>query len=203
MLMSYLDQFTLKLGTCKSVTRHIESTTEGSIAPISAPIIIEGTSYGGGGGGGGTITTNHALMEVGVIVSEDGREYPYSLKVEKPFMRDGSPCALMIRNGTAVSVTNLATDVRYWVNGGPEYDAPGKRSVALNLLAGLVAAFLASIPESFIIKIAVALSAAWFIRCGVRNKKENAANEADKLAKRGLRTEMLDKFIIDQRAKAV
>lgn len=200
--MSYLDQFTLKLGTCKSVTRHLESTTSGKIESTSAPIIIDGTSYGGGGGGG-TITTSHALMEAGVIVSDDGGEYPYALQVEKPFMRDGSLCALMIRNGTVVSVTNLATDVRYWLNGGPEYDAPSKRSVALNLTAGLVAAFLTSLPESFVIKIAIALSAAWLVWCGVRNKKENTENEADKIAKRGLRAEMLDKFIKNQRAKAI
>ena len=206
--MSYIDQFSVKFGTAESVTRNIRSHTSGTIRGGDSVTTIGGQTFGGGGGGG-TITTTHTTVEQGIILTEDGKEYPYSISIDDPFLRNGSKCALTMRGEKPVVITSLSSGFRVWINGGPEAEAPGERSV----FAGIILAIIISGVAFMVLQIMhpweertiwnyipFAVSALLVWRA-MKNSQANNINEADRLSKQKLREELVDTKIAEYKAQ--
>jgi hypothetical protein len=193
--MSYIDQFSVKFGTATSVTRNNRSHTSGNIKGFT-----DGGSYG-------EVTTIHTTVEQGIILADSGEEYPYSISVNEPYLRDGSKCALTMRGERPVVITNLSTGFRVWINGGPETDTPHRK----NVMAGVVLAIIISGIAFMVLQIMkpwdrtiwnyvpFAVSALLVWRA-VKNSQANDINEADRLSKQKLRGELVDTKIAEYKA---
>ncbi len=206
--MSYIDQFSVKFGTAESVTRNIRSHTSGTIKAGSDVTTINGQTYGGGGGGG-DITTTHTTVEQGIILTDDGQEYPYSISINDPFLRDGSKCALTMRGEKPVVITNLSTGLRHWINGGPEADAPRRKSVMAGISFAIIISGVAFVVLQMMnpwdrtiwnyVPFAVSALIVWR---AVKNMNTNDINEADRRAKGKIRTDFVDSKIAEYKANS-
>lgn len=206
--MAYLDQFSVIFGTAASVTRNVQSHTSGSIAGASDVLTINGRVYGGGGGGG-EITTTHRNVEQGIILTDNGEEHPYSIWINDPFLRDGSRCAVTMRHGKPVVITNMVTGWRYWINGGPEADTPHRKGVKRWLIMAAIIGGIALVVFQNMypwhrtiwnyVPFAVAAFLAWV---GLKNVRSNDANETDRMEKQKLRTDFLESAIARHKAES-
>ena len=199
-LEDYLDQFTVTFGKATSVSRNIKSTVNGKIETVSAPVIFNGTSYGGGGGGGGAIKTSHETIEQGMIVAENGCDYPVSVVVDSPFLRENADCAVLLRRGKAVSVTNVATETVKWVNEGPASDRPKRRSEKSWLIVALALIIYSVFAEAGnLLFLLLGVAMGWR---GVRNISANAKVSAEWSEKAKLRSKLVAEAIERHRNKA-